>query len=81
MCSYNRVNGIYASQHRKLLKEILKEEWGFDGVVVSDWGANHSIHESINGGLDLEMPGPAKYYGRLLEEAVMNWQLDEAALE
>lgn len=81
MCSYNRVNGIYASQHSMLLKEILKEEWGFDGAVVSDWGANHSIYESIIGGLDLEMPGPAKYYGRLLEEAVMNRQLDEAALD
>jgi beta-glucosidase len=81
MCSYNRVNGVYASQHSKLLKEILKEEWGFDGAVVSDWGANHSIQESIKGGLDLEMPGPAKYYGRLLEEAIMNWQLDEAALD
>ena len=80
MCSYNRINGEYASQNRKLLKEILKDEWGFDGVVVSDWGANHSIHESINNGLDLEMPGPAKYYGRLLEEAVANWQLDEDAL-
>ena len=80
MCSYNRVNGEYASQNRKLLKEILKQEWGFDGVVVSDWGANHSVHESINNGLDLEMPGPAKYYGRLLEEAVSNWQLDEDAL-
>jgi beta-glucosidase len=81
MCSYNRVNGVYASQHSKLLKEILKEEWAFDGAVVSDWGANHSIQESIKGGLDLEMPGPAKYYGRLLEEAIMNWQLDEAALD
>jgi beta-glucosidase len=81
MCSYNRVNGVYASQHSKLLKEILKEEWGFDGAVVSDWGANHSIQESVKGGLDLEMPGPAKYYGRLLEEAIMNWQLDEAALD
>ena len=80
MCSYNRINGEYASQNRRLLKEILKDEWGFDGVVVSDWGANHSIHESIKNGLDLEMPGPAKYYGRLLEEAVSNWQLDEDAL-
>ena len=80
MCSYNRVNGIYASQHNRLLNEILKDEWGFDGVVVSDWGANHTTVESVKGGLDLEMPGPAKYYGGLLEEAVMNWQIDETAV-
>ncbi|MBN1642127.1 MAG: glycoside hydrolase family 3 C-terminal domain-containing protein [Anaerolineae bacterium] len=77
MCSYNRVNGVYASEHHHLLKEILKGEWGFDGFVVSDWGANHTVSESVAGGLDLEMPGPAKYYGRLLVEAVRNWQIEE----
>jgi beta-glucosidase len=76
MCSYNRINGIYASQNRHLLKEILKGEWGFKGAVISDWDANHTIFESVQGGLDLEMPGPAKYYGRLLEQAVTNWQID-----
>jgi beta-glucosidase len=81
MCSYNRINGVYASQHRHLLTEILKEEWGFEGLVVSDWGANHTIFASVQGGLDLEMPGPAKYYGRLLVEAVHNWQIDEAAVD
>lgn len=80
MCSYNRLNGAYASQNNHLLREILKNEWGFEGLVVSDWGANHTIFESIKNGLDIEMPGPAKYYGRLLEEAVNNWQLDESAL-
>lgn len=78
MCSYNRINGVYASQNDYLLNKILKEEWGFEGLVVSDWGANHTIFASVNGGLDLEMPGPAKYYGRLLGEAVNNWQIDEA---
>jgi beta-glucosidase len=81
MSSYNRINGVYASQHHKLLKEILKGEWGFDGAVVSDWDANHTVFESIKNGLDLEMPGPAKYYGRLLEQAVANWQLSEAELD
>ncbi|MGE5221721.1 MAG: glycoside hydrolase family 3 protein, partial [Omnitrophica WOR_2 bacterium] len=81
MCSYNRINGIYASQNHHLLKEILKGEWGFQGLVVSDWGANHTIFESVQGGLDLEMPGPAKYYGRLLMEAVHNWQIDEADID
>ncbi|RPI29066.1 MAG: hypothetical protein EHM70_16060 [Chloroflexota bacterium] len=81
MCSYNRINGLYASEHDYLLNEILKNEWGFEGVVVSDWGANHTIVESVRGGLDLEMPGPAKYYGSLLLEAVTNWQIEEEAID
>ncbi len=81
MCSYNRINGVYASQNRHLLREILKEEWGFDGVVVSDWGANHTIFESVENGLDLEMPGPARYYGKLLEDAVHHWQIDENIID
>jgi beta-glucosidase len=81
MCSYNRINGTYASQHNYLLNDILRGEWGFDGLVVSDWEANHTIFESVQGGLDLEMPGPARYYGRLLEMAVQNWQIEESTID
>jgi beta-glucosidase len=81
MCSYNRINGDYASQNNHLLNEILKQEWDFEGVVISDWGANHTIVESVKGGLDIEMPGPAKYYGNLLVEAVRNWQIDETVID
>src|SRR5512136_1473068 len=81
MCSYNRINGAYASQHNTLLNDILRGEWGFDGLVVSDWQANHTIFESVQGGLDLEMPGPAKYYGKLLESAVQNWQIEENTID
>ena len=81
MCSYNRINGVYASQHDHVLNKILKDEWGFEGAVISDWGANHTITESVAGGLDLEMPGPAKYYGNLLVEAVRNWQIDEGDVD
>ena len=81
MCSYNRINGAYASQNHHLLKEILKGEWGYRGAVISDWGANHTITESVQSGLDLEMPGPAKYYGNLLAEAVQNWQIDVADVD
>lgn len=81
MCSYNRINGVYASQNHTLLTEILRDEWGFEGVVVSDWNANHTIFESVAGGLDLEMPGPAKYYGQLLVEAVRNWQIAEETVD
>ena len=80
MCSYNRLNGVYASQNQHLLNEILRDEWGFQGAVVSDWAANRSIFESVQGGLDLEMPGPAKYY-QLLGDAVQNWQIDESAVD
>ena len=80
MCSYNRINGVYASQNDYLLNIILKQERGFEGAVVSDWGANHTIFESIKGGLDLEMPGPAKFY-ILLGEAVYRWQVDDEAID
>lgn len=81
MCAYNRINGDYASQHHRLLTQILRDEWGFDGVVVSDWGANHTIVESVQAGLDLEMPGPAKYYGRLLAEALYTWQIEQGTVD
>jgi len=81
MCSYNRINGTYASDHEILLRWILKEEWGFEGAVVSDWGAVHDIYEPIQAGLDLEMPGPVRYFGRALEAAVNNWQVDEPLVD
>lgn len=56
MCSYNKINGIWASENRWLLTEILKEEWGYDGLVVSDWGAVHNVANAIRAGLDLQMP-------------------------
>ncbi len=59
MCAYNRVNGTYASEHHWLLTEVLREEWGFEGLVVSDWGAVRDRVAALAGGLDLEMP-PAK---------------------
>ena len=59
MCAYNKVNGTYASEHHWLLTEVLRDEWGFEGLVVSDWGAVHDRVASLAAGLDLEMP-PAK---------------------
>ena len=80
MCSYNRLNGADASENQPLLTKILKQEWGFEGAVISDWGAVHSTAAPINNGLDLEMPGPAKWFGILLEEAVQTWQVDEVKI-
>jgi len=81
MCAYNRVNGTYASEHDHLLNEILKDEWGFKGAVISDWGANHTTVASAAGGLDVEMPGPAEYYGDLLANAVRLWQIEESVID
>jgi beta-glucosidase len=81
MCAYNRINGTYASEHNRLLRKVLKEEWGFEGLVVSDWGAVHDIFAPVAGGLDLEMPGPARYFGQALEAAVNNWQIEESLVD
>ncbi len=81
MSAYNRINGVYASQNRYLLNDVLRGEWGFDGMVMSDWGGNHSTVESVLGGLDLEMPGPARYYGHLLVDAVLTWQIPESVVD
>lgn len=56
MCSYNKLNGIWTSENKYLLTELLKEEWGYDGLVISDWGAVHDICKAVRAGLDLEMP-------------------------
>jgi len=70
MCSYNRVNGTYASESKYLLTDILKDEWGYEGFVVSDWGAVHNTVPPANAGLDLEMPGPARFFNDALVSAV-----------
>ncbi|MGE5377142.1 MAG: glycoside hydrolase family 3 C-terminal domain-containing protein, partial [Bacteroidota bacterium] len=80
MCSYNKVNGTFASEHYHLLTEILKDEWGFEGLVVSDWGAVRDRVAALKGGLDLEMPGPQDRHVRAVVEAVQAGELDEAVL-
>lgn len=81
MCSYNRVNGVYASENRLLLTEILRDKWGFDGFVMSDWGAVSRRVEAVKAGLELEMPGPCPETTQELIEAVRAGQLDEAVLD
>lgn len=80
MCAYNKVNGDYCSEHHELLVDILKDEWGFEGFVVSDWGAVHDRPRSLQAGLDLEMPGPRPRRTQAVVDAVRNGQLDEALL-
>jgi len=81
MCAYNKLNGAYCSEHHALLVDILKHEWGFDGLVVSDWGAVHDRVKALQGGLDLEMPGPQERRVRAVVEAVRAGALDEAVLD
>ena len=81
MCSYNKVNGTYASQHHYLLTEILKEEWGFEGLVVSDWGAVRDRVAALKAGLDWEMPGPQERRVQSVVDAVRSGELDEAVLD
>lgn len=70
MTAYNLVNGTHASENLKLLQHILREEWGFDGLVMSDWFGVYSTTEAIKAGLDLEMPGPSHLRGMQLELAL-----------
>jgi len=81
MAAYARLNGTYASENPWLLRDVLKEEWGFEGAVISDWFATHSTAAALNAGLDLEMPGPALWRGGHLKEAVETWQVPEETLD
>ncbi|MEZ5321765.1 MAG: glycoside hydrolase family 3 C-terminal domain-containing protein [Microthrixaceae bacterium] len=80
MCSYNLVNGVYASEHHELLTTILREEWGFDGLVMSDWGAVNDRSAGIAAGLDLEMPGSRGACDPEVIEALESGRLDDEAV-
>jgi beta-glucosidase len=80
MCAYNRVNGYYASESEYLLTTVLRDQWGYDGFVVSDWGAVHDRVPALKAGLDLQMPGPAASSVQQVVAAVNAGTLDEAIL-
>lgn len=81
MAAYNRVNGVYASEHPYLLTDILRKEWGFEGFVMSDWGAVNERVSALAAGLELEMPGNGGYGDNIIVEAVSNGQLSESLLD
>jgi beta-glucosidase len=80
MAAYNKVDGVYCAENPKLLTELLRNRWGFDGWVMSDWGAVHSTGPSLAAGLDMEMPSGARF-GAALEKAVRDGRVPEASVD
>ncbi|MBN1247121.1 MAG: glycoside hydrolase family 3 C-terminal domain-containing protein [Anaerolineae bacterium] len=81
MAAYNRLNGTYCTEHPWLLTEVLRDDWGYEGAVVSDWGAVNDRPAGVAAGLALEMPGGGEDNDRLIVEAVRAGTLDEAVLD
>lgn len=81
MACYNRVQGTYGTESKYLLTDVLKDEFGFDGIVISDWFAVVNRVEGIKAGMHIEMPGVSTYNDKLIVEAVKNGELDEAVLD
>jgi len=82
MTSYNQVNGTHVSEHKQLLQDILRKEWQHDGLVMSDWYGTYSVSESINAGLDLEMPGPARWHEPgLVNHLIMAHKIDPRTID
>lgn len=81
MSSYNEVNGIYANENRHLLMDILREEWGFDGAVITDWGASNDHALGVKNGSTLEMPAPGLSSARELLEAVRDGKITEKEID
>jgi len=81
MCAYNKINGTYASDHKRLMRTILKEEWGHEGIVVTDWGAMNDRPVALDAGTELEMPGTPNGNDEMIVAAVKAGALDEAVLD
>jgi beta-glucosidase len=81
MSAYNRLGGEHCAHNHRLLTDILRDDWGFDGVVVSDWYGVHRAAPAANAGLTVEMPGPVRVYGDKLASAVRNGEVDEARVD
>lgn len=81
MCAYNRLNGTYCAEHTWLLTEVLRDDWGFQGLVVTDWGANDDRVAGVLAGQDLEMPGGGSVHDAVVVDAVRGGSLAEAAVD
>lgn len=81
MTAYNRLNGTFCAEHEWLLADVLRGEWGFEGFVVTDWYARGSTLGALTAGLDLEMPGPGRFYGAALGKAVLDGEIEEELVD
>lgn len=81
MCAYNQINGVYCSENKWLLTDVLRKEWGFEGVVMTDWGAVHDRVAGVKAGLDLEMPGDTAICRRWILDAARDGSLPMADLD
>lgn len=81
MCSYNRINGTYAAENHKYLTEVLRDQWKFDGYVMSDWGAVNNRVADLKAGLDLEMPASGGTNDELIVRAVQSGALEESVVD
>ncbi|KAK2685865.1 hypothetical protein QWA68_015088 [Fusarium oxysporum] len=81
MTAYNKINGIHASEDSFLMNQVLRQEWGFEGLIMSDWWGTYSTSEAINAGLDLEMPGPSVWRGKALAWAVESRKVSQRQID
>ncbi len=81
MCAYNTINGTYCCQNKWLLSDVLRKEWGFDGLVMTDWGATHDRIEMLKAGLDLEMPGDTDICRKWIIDGIKSGELAEETLD
>ena len=81
MCAYPKLNGVHCSEHKELLTDVLRNEWGYEGLVVTDWGAMNDRIAGFRAGCDLNMPGGSAYMEREVVKAVRSGELPEAAVD
>lgn len=81
MTSYNKVNGVHVNEDPKFVQKILRGEWNWEGMVMSDWYGTYSTTEAIAAGLDLEMPGPSRWRGGLLKHALISKKITQKMLD
>ena len=81
MTSYNKVNGVHVNEDPKFVQKILREDWAWEGMVMSDWYGTYSTTEAITAGLDLEMPGPSRWRAGLLKHALISKKITPKVLD
>ncbi len=81
MTSYNKLNGTHVSENKRIMEDVLRREWGWQGAIMSDWFGTYSTSDAVNSGLDLEMPGPSRWRGELLAHVVSSRKVPSHVLD